>query len=1805
VNSRELTILNSLFLSNKQTFRWKVEFTVNTISQSSGITTGKSSLILQINQMPKHGTCSISNTEGYSAETEFTIECLNWKDDDGYIKKYLFSAVYLDDPVKVGLASTVDGKLVTKLPQGAPYNSYKLSIEVQIYDNEDGFVIYKIPDEITVRPNLTAFVSYSNLLSPKLLDALNNGDSKSSVESILGLTSLLNVMSLSDKKSLSETSNSSTVLSSSYGPGSSFSGIKPSNVDEKKFEENRNERADLRDYIANFVNNLSISDVSSVKSQASMLKELTSQTDEVTRNLGDVVTNQCIRLALSLKSMSEKTAVEDIQQSIFGIANTLGNTLTGLSTILNERGTTLNKDFERAVTLPDYYDTDLENFWTQPKNFMGDDGTETSKEEMDRNMNIQRQKFDSVDKSQKTSSVIDLLSNVLSDHSAAGETTEVLTPNLGLKVEKLKASSLQSELKVHTSEIRVPSFCDLQDKSAESSTERYNPDDENNCANKIITLQGTSFSAPSSGHNGKNESKIGLSTSLGLSFFDQNGDEVTITNSKKPIHIWIPRERNLPDYPFQHVNTSNLTISSGGQILPNSFAIDSDNSSIHLEIRPDIDLTQINSIGYLVLIKFGLSPVLNSSHKIYDHWQIVCPHTAIKSSSQNLTQHVQLTFFMNISQVKGHKGFTGYGIRQLTQTELDSHCPNSSLTEPPVISNDSQLFTSDFSVRVYTSGCYYLDKYSGKWRSDGMEILPDSTLEMAHCQSTHLTQFAGGLVVLPSKINFEHVFANASFLQNPVIYSTVIAILALYVISGVWAYVNDRRDKKRAGLTVLQDKYSTNSYFYEVIVFTGSRQNAATDSKVSLILSGDGGDTEPRHLMDKKRKVLRRGGIDSFLMGVDGPLGNLNYVRIWHDNGGKGNMASWYLKFVIVHDVQTREKHYFLCEKWLGVEKGDGLIDRILPIAGEKQKTEIKYLIKKQAKQNMRDSHLWFSVFARPVQSTFTRLDRITCCFVLLCITMLMNILYYELDSAPNTGGIDIGPFRMTTQQIGIGIMTNLLTFPPCFLLIQLFRRSKARKTKHSQIKKILDENSNKMSQRSETNLGLTDIRNEQTTPVQTPFKKETNQNFKFKESNKYVAKKTKRKLLFPWWTKIIAYILSFCFAGVSLFFVVIKGIEFGDEKVKKWITSLFVSFLTSVLLTQPIQTLLVAFFFVIIFRKYDESLDNEQDPDDKGDSLNQLYDYSKFKHSSDQKMNANSSELKILKNVELEAARKRRLREVKVWDALREIVIYFVFLCILFSVCYTNNGSQPYQYQKMVKKIFEPKFKNINQFWTWSIDKLTVGLRAETWYNSHPPYTLAGFLNDKTSRMLGYATIRQVRVKQNSCDVIDQFKSHIPFCDDDLSLFNHQDANFGFSWSSFNESFKPAHGSEEIYRAFQYRDSSSLETFPLYGSYNSYLGGGYVYELRGRKEYLRGNLSQLQLMNWIDRQTRAVIVEFSAYNPNLNLIIAASILVEILPSGNILTTARFDPLNIFNEIKSNSHVLKLVLDGIYMLFIAFFMVKQIFVIVKSGLRNYLKQFWNYIEWGLIVCSWTAFGIFIYRLSKAYEILDFFKKTNGYGYLNLQRINYWNQLLTIFMAFCATFGTLKFLRLFRFNNRIYAIANTLKFSIRQLLGFSLVFFIIWFAFVQLIYLFYYEKIWAYYTVFSSATTSFQIMLGKFDSSSIIRESEWLGPIIFSAYNIMIVLILLNLFISIVCDAFEQVRQDIETKENEIELVDYFMEQIDGIFGGSRQRRDANDVSSGDYVENYQHLPGKIDDLLNTISESADQNERYLKQTKQY
>jgi hypothetical protein len=88
------------------------------------------------------------------------------------------------------------------------------------------------------------------------------------------------------------------------------------------------------------------------------------------------------------------------------------------------------------------------------------------------------------------------------------------------------------------------------------------------------------------------------------------------------------------------------------------------------------------------------------------------------------------------------------------------------------------------------------------------------------------------------------------------------------------------------------------------------------------------------------------------------------------------------------------------------------------------EKHELSYVLAKKTYHSVSDGHLWFSIFSRPPSIQFTRVQRCTCCFVLLFTTMLLNIMYYDLsaeaktDNSTEINSLTIGPFYITPQQV-------------------------------------------------------------------------------------------------------------------------------------------------------------------------------------------------------------------------------------------------------------------------------------------------------------------------------------------------------------------------------------------------------------------------------------------------------------------------------------------------------------------------------------------------------------------------------------------------------------------------------------------------------------------------------------------------------------------------------------------------------------------------------------------------------------------
>lgn len=137
------------------------------------------------------------------------------------------------------------------------------------------------------------------------------------------------------------------------------------------------------------------------------------------------------------------------------------------------------------------------------------------------------------------------------------------------------------------------------------------------------------------------------------------------------------------------------------------------------------------------------------------------------------------------------------GLRELTIIEFENYCLNNfSITNPMIIFNTSSNFSSDYELRLYTSGCYYIDM-NNDWKTDGLLVGPLTTISQTQCFSTSSNRITTAFNLLPISTDWNYVFANADFIQNKTIYLTIICICTIFLILMIYAHYQDKKDVEK------------------------------------------------------------------------------------------------------------------------------------------------------------------------------------------------------------------------------------------------------------------------------------------------------------------------------------------------------------------------------------------------------------------------------------------------------------------------------------------------------------------------------------------------------------------------------------------------------------------------------------------------------------------------------------------------------------------------------------------------------------------------------------------------------------------------------------------------------------------------------------------------------------------------------------------------------------------------------------------------------------------------------------------------
>uniref|UniRef100_A0A8C6K2J0 Uncharacterized protein n=1 Tax=Melopsittacus undulatus TaxID=13146 RepID=A0A8C6K2J0_MELUD len=1291
----------------------------------------------------------------------------------------------------------------------------------------------------------------------------------------------------------------------------------------------------------------------------------------------------------------------------------------------------------------------------------------------------------------------------------------------------------------------------------------------------------------------------------GLSLTGLDGSMIPVSNLKENIEIMLPR---------LSATQEDKILLNLGNFSTFQVNVTSENTSIVIHLESEHDIPLILYLGY------AYHPN-ETNYVLKNHLQVQSTNTWVLSPEELIFG--EGTYYFMVLQDMG-----------MDSTAYDR------LT---------------IAVTCFASRCVFWDEHQWNWNSYGCHVGPKTNPRSTQCLCNHLTFFGSSFFVIPNAIDVSKTAQLFdTFVDNPVVVTTVGCIFLIYVLVVIWARRKDIQDDAKVKITVLEDNDPFAQYRYLVTVFTGHRRGAATTSKVTLTLYGLEGDSEPHHLTDPDTPVFERGSVDVFLLCTFFPLGELQSIRLWHDNSG--HSPSWYVNRVLVHDLAWDQKWYFLCNSWLAVDIGECVLDKVFPVATEQDMKQFSNLFFMKTSKGFQDGHIWYSIFSRSPRSSFTRAQRVSCCFSLLLCTMLTSIMFWGVPKDPAEQKMDLGKIEFTWQEVMIGFESSLLMFPINLLIVQIFRNVRPRPgtqgrekkpgkngrvspslpptpqvtpavslTPEADIRRIANSLCKALKTPSLTSvpdlqkstnintllalvediicqqnragqelyddskkddpiivtLGAMDIQGNQHNKGMCERLKSSDYNrclymqlqhvelelellgpHKFQMPQSYTqavcqvqhmknllenricssalsltpssssdGKKTSFKGL-PWWFVFIAWFLVAATSGVSGFFTMLYGLHYGKENSIRWLISMAISFLESLFITQPLKVLGFAAFFALVLKKVEHE-DEENTAVDgplaaPGDS------HPLFGARRDSRSN-----IYLPPPVtDVEKMKISCMKEQKAYALIREILAYLGFLWMLLLVAYGQRDPNSYYLNKHIENSFTDGFHSAysyQDFFTWANTTLVKNL-----YGSYK-----GFITDGNSKLVGSARIRQVRVKGDTCPISPKLQHVIQECHAPYSTKTEDTSVYGERWNT-----SVVDNSSDLSSAWQYQSQSKLRGQPTWGKLAIYRGGGYVVHLGTDPKNASRILQYLFNNVWLDTFTRAVFVEFTVYNANVNLFCIVCLMFETNALGAFFTSAELQSVQLYPYTNS-LHIFVVAAEVIYFLFIVYYMIIQGKLMKTQGWRYYQSK-WNLLEMAIILISWSALSVFVKRTILGTRDISYYHehKEDCVSFNETARAD---AVLGYLIAFLVLLSTVKLWHLLRLNPKINMITSTLRRAWGDISGFITVIAIMFLAYSIATNLIFGWKLSSYKTLFNSAETMVSLQLGIFNYEEVLDYNPILGSFLIGSCIIFMTFVVLNLFISVILVAFSDEQKHHQASEEE-EIVDLMLVKLFSFFG---------------------------------------------------
>lgn len=483
--------------------------------------------------------------------------------------------------------------------------------------------------------------------------------------------------------------------------------------------------------------------------------------------------------------------------------------------------------------------------------------------------------------------------------------------------------------------------------------------------------------------------------------------------------------------------------------------------------------------------------------------------------------------------------------------------------------------------------------------------------------------------------------------------------------------------------------------------------------------------------------------------------------------------------------------------------------------------------------------------------------------------------------------------------------------------------------------------------------------------------------------------------------------------------------------------------------------------------------------------------------------------------------------RNPKSIDALVYFIFLIVFTCIVFNAQGPPADSSPFHMINNIRLKWEEPFMSVQSASDWfdyMLDHFVPLMFPVRWYNGDLMATAdMGWPGGQPEmyRTLGAVSVRQVRVQGGSCSVPSDLADLVPICYGPYSKSKEETQPFG-----------PISDGTPI---FTYRESRDTGLKSFRAQVGTYQGGGYQVLLSSEARNDTGTAARSTMLalrdgKWLDQQTRAVFVDFTLYNPALELLAVCKLGAEFPSSGGVLPRLYTRLIRLEHIFPRTWGVLALALEVILLLFIVVYMAVEVRLLYRMGVYQYFERFWGVYDWVNFSLFWAAFGCRFHSLVLASEIG---LGVEGPVLVRLEAAAYyavqWKNLLA-FNAVLSWFKMLKYLNALPFMAHLIRVLET---ALPEALNFLGAIIFIYFGFALGYFLAYGDNLANYQTLSQSMLTLYEQVLGHFDVDELQQSNRLLGPGLFVLWTMLASVILFNVFVAIVIDSFDRVRGEVE------------------------------------------------------------------------